>query len=113
MNISFLFTSYLVPPSSPVFRYETTDDQLITESQLKVIEGDTFNITCVSGANPSPNYEWTGEFVSNQQELRVTNASRTMTTQKCTVTNTMTETHGQSNVAGKTESVLAVDVMCE
>ena len=105
--------SYLVPPSTPVIRYTTTDGQLITDSHLKVIEGDTFNLSCVSSANPPPNYAWTGQLVSTQQVLRVTSVSRTMTIQKCTVTNTMTETHGQSNVAGNNESVLAVDVMCE
>ena len=49
----------------------------------------------------------------SKQVLRVTNVPRTLTIQTCTVTNTMADTHGQSNIEGRNESVLNIDVLCK
>ena len=94
--------------------------ELLSLRLQKVIEGQSLSVTCtVTSANPRPTssqFTWQlvgGSLTQNQQILRINNIQRFQDgTYRCTATNTMVPTHGQT-VTGRESVTLDVDVLCK
>ena len=101
--------------------YRLIDEpELQSLRQQKMIESHALSVTCtVTSANPSPTssqFTWQqvgGSLTQNQQILRINNIQRSQAgTYKCTATNTMVPTYGQT-VIGTGSVTVDVDVLCK
>ena len=87
--------------------------------QQKVIEGRALSVKCtVTSANPHPTssqFTWQqvgGSLTQNQQILNINSIQRSQAgTYRCTASNTMVPTHGQT-VIGRKSVTVGVDVLC-
>ena len=96
------------------------EPELRSMRQQKVIEGRSLSVTCaVTSANPRPTssqFTWQqvgGSLTQNQQILRINNIQRSQAgTYRCSATNTMVPTHGQT-VIGKGSVTVDLNVLCK
>ena len=106
----------------PVCQYlscKTDGPELRSLRRQKVIEGHVLSVACtVTSANPQPTssqFTWQqvgGSLTQNQQILRINNLQRSQAgTYRCTATNTMVPTHGQT-VIGIGSVTVDLDVLC-
>ena len=102
------------------YYYCIDEPELRSLSRRKVIEGRPLSVTCtVTSGNPHPTstqFTWRqlgGSLTQNQQILRINTIRRSQDgTYRCTATNTMVPTHGQT-VTGTGSVTLDVDVLCK
>ena len=112
INLMFLYCYYR--------SYYIDKPDLRSLSQQKVIEGRSLSVSCaVTSANPSPTssqFTWKqvgGSLTQNQQILGINNIQRSQDgTYRCTATNTMVPTHGQT-ITGRGSVKVDVDVLCK
>ncbi|KAH3859808.1 hypothetical protein DPMN_102631 [Dreissena polymorpha] len=109
-RVAYLNITAYFPPDTPLLSF-TTCGHAFTTSTLKIIEGQSVNVSCSSMSNPDPTYTWNQSKQLQGNTLVIENITLTQNgTYSCTAINIMNTTF-DGTVMGENTSTFHLDIL--